>query len=100
MAAVAATGAAWIEGACAMGLRGPAGTAAFRVECNVPDAGIWVDDALIGRVSEWSQPGHYIRPGVHRVEIRHPEYYSHFAEVEATEKGEAVVRADLRPLLE
>ena len=86
--------------AAACATTGGFGAAAFRVECNVPDATVWVDDVLIGRASDWAAQGRHIRPGFHRVEIRHPTHYSHFAEVELAEGGTAVVKADLRPNLD
>lgn len=74
--------------------------ASFRVDCNVPDAGIWIDDVLVGRVADWSQPGRFIRPGFHRIEIRHPGYFTHYGEVTLQDGGGAVVKAELRPLLD
>lgn len=78
----------------------PQGATRFQVQCNVPDAMVLVDDVLIGRCAEWSQPGRYIRAGFHRVEIRHPDHYSHFSEVEAPDGGAVLVRAQLYPLLD
>jgi hypothetical protein len=78
----------------------PYGAVAFRVESNVPDATVWVDDVLIGKVSDWSGDDRHIRAGFHRVEIRHPGFYSFFQEVELPEGGHALVKAELRPLIE
>jgi hypothetical protein len=78
----------------------PYGAAAFRVESNVSDATVWVDDVLIGKVSDWAKEGRQIRSGFHRVEIRHPGYYSFFQEVELPEGSQAVVKAELRQLIE
>ena len=72
----------------------------FQVQCNVPDAMVIIDDVLVGRVSEWSVPGRQIRPGFHRIEIRHPSYFSHFAEIELSDGGGQVVKAELHPLLD
>lgn len=76
------------------------GAAGFQVQSNVPDAAVWVDDVLIGRVSEWSSSGRFIKPGFHRVEIRHPAYYSHFREIEVAEGSGVLIKAELRPLLD
>lgn len=78
----------------------PAGATAFRVECNVADAFVLVDDVLVGRVSEWSQRGRHIRPGSHRIEIRHPNYHAHYQEITATDGAELVIKTELRPLLD
>jgi hypothetical protein len=89
--------AAVVTGGCAAP-RVPGGN--FQVECNVPEAALLIDDVLVGRCSEWAPPGRAIRPGWHRVEIRHPGYYSHYAEIELREGGGASLRAHLHPLLE
>ena len=78
----------------------PKGVGNFQVVCNVPDAMVIIDDVLVGRVSEWSAPGRQIRPGFHRIEIRHPAYFSHYAEIELSDGGGQVVKADLHPLLD
>ena len=76
------------------------GSAAFRVECNVPDAAVLLDDVPMGRASQWAKPDRFIRAGFYRVEIRHPNYYSHFEEITVADGGSAVVKAELHPLLE
>jgi len=76
------------------------GSVAFRVECNVPDAAVVLDDVSMGRVSQWEKPDRFIRPGFYRVEIRHPNYYSHFEEITVADGGSAVVKAELHPLLQ
>ena len=83
---------------CAHGLAENA--IAFKVQCNVPDATVWVDDVLVGKVSDWKGDGRHIRAGFHRIEIRHPGYYSFFQEVELPEGGHAIVNAQLRQLIE
>jgi hypothetical protein len=84
--------------ACAHAI--PYGAVAFRVESNVPDATVWVDDVLIGKATDWAKEGHHIRAGFHRLEVRHPGYYSFFEEIELPEGSQAVVKADLRQLIE
>jgi len=76
------------------------GSAVFRVECNVPEAAVLLDDVPMGRVSQWVKPDRFIRPGFYRVEIRHPSYYSHFEEITVANGGSALVKAELHPLLE
>jgi len=87
-------------GMLACATSGVYGAASFRVESNAPDATVLVDDVNVGRVSEWAVAGRFIRPGFHRVEIRHPDYYAHFAEVNLREGGDVVIKAHLRPLLQ
>jgi hypothetical protein len=76
------------------------GSAVFRVECNVPEAVVLLDDVPLGRASQWAKQDRFIRPGFYRVEIRHPNYYSHFEEITVADGGSALVKAELHPLLE
>ena len=78
----------------------PSGAVGFRVESNVPDATVWIDDILVGKTADWAKDGRHIKAGFHRVEIRHPGYYSFFQEIELPEGSQAVVKADLRQLIE
>jgi hypothetical protein len=78
----------------------PTATIPFQIECNVPDAALFVDDALVGRAGEWSKPGKFLRAGFYRIEIRHPKFYSHFEEFTVADGGSAVVKAQLHPSLE
>ena len=43
---------------------------------------LWVDDVLVGKVTDWKSEGKQIRAGFHRIEVRHPNYYSFFQGVE------------------
>ena len=88
-----------VLGALACATSGIYGAASFRVETNVPDATVLIDDVNVGRAAEWAVTGRYIHPGFHRVEIRHLDYYAHFAEVNLREGGAVVIQAHLRPLV-
>lgn len=74
--------------------------AAVRVECNIADATVWIDDLLVGSAKEWKSDGRQIRPGFHRIEIRHPGYYSFFQEVELPPGSRTVVNVKLRETLD
>jgi hypothetical protein len=78
----------------------PYGAVGMRVESNLPDATVWVDDVLVGNVSDWARDGKHIRSGFHRIEVRHSGYYSFFKEVELPEGAQAIVNAQLRPTVE
>jgi hypothetical protein len=76
---------------------------AFRVEANVPDATVWIDDVLVGRAAEWTASGQavrHIRDGFHRVEVRAPGYYSVYREIDDPKGGLVTVDARLKPLLD
>jgi len=83
---------------CAHGLSADA--IALRVQSNVPDATVWIDDVLVGTAKDWNKDGRQIRPGFHRIEVRHPGYYSFFQEVEVAGGSKVVVNATLRELIE
>ena len=70
------------------------------VDCNVPDATLWIDDALVGTTASWKGGERQIRAGFHRIEVRHPGYYSFFQEVELPGGSHVVVTAKLRELVE
>ncbi|MES1210367.1 MAG: PEGA domain-containing protein [Pseudomonadota bacterium] len=76
------------------------GAVSVTVESNVPDATVYIDDLMVGHASEWKKEGHQIRPGFHRIEIRHPGYYSFFQEIELPPGAKAVVRAHLQEVLD
>jgi hypothetical protein len=67
---------------------------------NVPDATIWIDDRLSGRVAEFEKPGKRIPLGFHRIEVRAPGYYSYFEEVDDQRGVPVSIRADLHELLD
>lgn len=75
-------------------------TSTLQLQCNVPDAVVLIDDLLVGRASEWAPPGRQIRPGFHRVEVRHPGYFSHYAEIDLRDGAATLLKAELRPLLD
>jgi hypothetical protein len=74
--------------------------ATFQLQCNVPEAVLLIDDMLVGRASDWAPPGKQIRPGFHRVEVRHPGYFSYFTEIQLADGGGVLVKAELHPLLD
>lgn len=76
------------------------GAATLHLECNVPDAAVLLDDALVGRAADVVKHDKTIRAGFYRVEIRHPGYYSYFTEITVAEGGVAAVKAELHPLLD
>ena len=55
---------------------------------------------LVGKVTDWKSDGKQIRAGFHRIEVRHPNYYSFFQEVEVPGGSHVVVNAKLRELME
>ena len=73
--------------------------AIYRIESAPPDAQVWIDDKLVGRVSDFAG-GQALPAGFHRIEIRHPGYYSVYEEVEPRPGQEIRVQAPLHELIE
>lgn len=84
---------------CATAGSGPP-TVALRISGNLPDATIWIDDRLVGRVSDFGATGKRVSVGFHRVEIRAPGYFSLFQEVEAKPGADVSIAANLHELLQ
>jgi hypothetical protein len=78
----------------------PHSAVGFRVDSNVADATVWVDDVLVGNTADWAKDGRHIHSGFHRIEIRHSGYYSVFQEIELPEGAHTTVKAQLRPMVE
>ena len=72
----------------------------FRVDCNFPDATVWVDDVLVGSAASWKVGGRQIRAGFHRIEIRRPGTYSVFKEIDLPVGGQSVVVAKLHETID
>jgi len=97
-AVIAAAALCFLVAGCAHTLE--PGAVGVRVECNIPDASVYIDDLMVGNAAEWKKEGHQIRAGFHRIEIRAPGYYSFFQEIELPSGGHAVVNANLREVLD
>jgi hypothetical protein len=83
---------------CATG-SGLENAAFLKIDCNVPEAAVWIDDRLAGRVAEYREP----RPmmaGFRRLEIRHPGHFTYFREISSRPGDTVHVRAELRAELE
>lgn len=61
--------------------RARAETALLKVTCPVADAMVWIDERVAGRVDE-VRGGIRLRPGAHRIEVRHDRYHTRYVEVE------------------
>ena len=74
------------------------GDAVVRIDCRVPDAVLWVDDAYVGDVGDL-RAGVALRPGAHRLEIRHDRYHSRYIELTVKRGERSTVRVTLAPVL-
>jgi hypothetical protein len=81
------------------GQRSSASDAVILVQSNVPDAELWIDERFVAPVGAL-RGGVTLRPGTHRVEVRHPGYHSFYdaVTVRARERNTLAVR--LVPVLD
>jgi len=98
LSAQAMLAAALVPGCATLG--SPKDAVPFHVQVNVPDATIWVDDRLVGSAKTLEKDGTFLRAGFHRVEVRHPDYYSYFAEVTPKQGEPVLIQAQLHALLQ
>lgn len=76
------------------------GNAILRIDCDVPEASVFINDEYVGIARDWAVDGRMVRPGFVRIELRHPDRFTHHQDVELT-KGDAVrLKVVLRPLLD
>lgn len=68
------------------------------VTANVRDAGVWVDDQFIGGL-EMLRGGIAMRAGEHRLEIRHDQYFTHYAELAVLPGERRRLVVELSPIL-
>ena len=76
------------------------GNAVLRIDCDVPAASVFINDTFVGIAEQWAVDGRMVRPGFLRIELRHPDRFTHYEEVTLT-KGDAVrLQVTLHPLLD
>ena len=74
-------------------------TVAIRITGNDPDATVWIDDRLAGRLADFSKSGKRLGLGFHRIEVRAPGAYSFFQEVEVKPGSDVAIQAVMHELL-
>ncbi len=68
-------------------------------ECEVGDAEVWINDRRIGLIGDL-RAGVALTPGKrHRLEVRHDDFHTHYAELEVAVKERRAVRVELAPRL-
>jgi hypothetical protein len=83
------------------GRNGPdtgATTALVVIRCEVEDATVWVDGHYIQEVGAM-RGGVRVKAGIHRLEVRHDEFFSHYAELELAPGERRVLDVNLAPVL-
>lgn len=69
------------------------------IRCDVKDAELWVDGRYFREIVEIPRGGVRMPPGMHRVEIRHDDYFSHYAELELAPRERRTLDVNLAPVL-
>jgi len=64
----------------------------------VPDAALWIDGSYVGTLG-LLRGGVAVEPGPHRVEIRHDDYFSHYAEITLASRERKRFQIELAPVL-
>jgi hypothetical protein len=78
----------------------PMGRRGIVLECDVPEANVFVDDYYIDHALRWQKRQMPLRPGFHRIEIDADGYYPFYGEVTVGSLGFQHVTAHLRPSLD
>jgi PEGA domain len=72
--------------------------AVVTITSTVPDASLWVDGRYIGTIGVL-RGGIAIAAGTHRVELRHDDYFSRYAELTVRARERRAITLDLAPRL-
>jgi hypothetical protein len=99
LAFAVAVGAAAVAGCGGATVRGASrGDAIFYIDTDVTDAGLYVDGTFIGDMRSL-RGGVSVKPGEHRVEVRHDDYFAYYAELALKAGERRRVKVDLAPVL-
>ncbi len=72
--------------------------AVMYVTSNVADAQVYVDGRFVGAV-HLVKAGIAVDPGKHRIELRHDDYFSRYAELDLQKSEHTKLDLDLAPVL-
>lgn len=94
---------AWLASACAGSAtaarkRASHDHAVVRIECNVPDAEVWVDDRFIAHI-ENLRGGIALAAGEHRLELHHDRYHAHYQELTVTARERRTLTIEMAEIL-
>jgi hypothetical protein len=84
---------------CATAPQAPPPRATLTILSSVSDASVWIDDRYAGPASAWAKGGSLLA-GFRRIEVRHPDHFSFFAEVNPKAGENLKLSPVLRPLLD
>ena len=82
-----------VLGACAAAGPRPGGV---RVDTNVPDAILLVDEETRGPVRAYEREYVRLPPGAHRLMLEHPDYFTEYIDVTVVENMAMAVRLEMR----
>lgn len=69
-------------------------SAVLRIECEVPDAEVYLDSQYFREISEMPA-GVRLKAGAYRVEVRHAEYHSRYFEFNLAESERKLIQVEL-----
>lgn len=79
--------------ACGAATQRPGGV---RVETNVPDAILLVDEETRGPVRAYEREYVRLPPGAHRLLLEHPDYFTEYIDINVVENMGMAVRLEMR----
>lgn len=74
------------------------GDAIMYLGSNLADAQVYVDGRFVGPIN-LVKAGIAVDPGKHRVELRHDDYFSRYAELDLKKAEKKTLQLDLAPVL-
>jgi hypothetical protein len=87
-----------VASACATSGGGRRNDAHLAIDCNVPDARVYVDDVFVGRAIELRRRGLAVRSGSRRVELRADGWFTAYRDVAVAPAGRTELGVQLRPV--
>ncbi|MEM9492987.1 MAG: hypothetical protein AAGC55_27810 [Myxococcota bacterium] len=72
--------------------------AIIRLQCNVPDAELWVDDRFVAAVGSL-RSGIALSAGAHRIELRHESHHTFYLELDVAARERRTIAVELIEVL-
>ncbi len=90
----------FVLGALACAHTSGEGTRGILLDCDLPEANVFVDDFYLQHAASWRGKPMPLRPGWHRLEVVADGYYPYYGEVTVGERGFQTVVVRMRKSLD
>ena len=81
---------------CGAANKSPSNIGAVRFICNVKDATLTIDEKDYGDIGLYLKNYIYLKPGIHRVVISHPDYFTEYFEIKVIKNMKIKIKVNLR----